>query len=122
MFSPRGSASNTADIYNINTGRWTYGYFFSPQAELPTTGSSYAYDGEDTIYFTKTATGVNPRIFAYNITTNSVTGGGQISDTDLAATIGNRMEIIKTADNIKFMYWLQNTGTKMFRAMLWYAQ
>lgn len=122
IFSPRGSLSNTADIYDITTGRWVYGYFFSPQAELPTTGSYYAYDGEDTIYFTKTATGVNPRIFAYNILTNSVTGGGQISDTDLAATIGNRMEIVKTADNLKFMYWLQNTGTKMFRAMLWYAQ
>lgn len=122
MFSPRGSLSNTADIYDITTGRWVYGYFFSPQAELPTTGSYYAYDGADTIYFTKTATGVNPRIFAYNITTNTVTGGGQLSDTDLAATIGNRMEIIKTADNLKFMYWLQNTGTKMFRAMLWYAQ
>lgn len=122
IFSPRGTLSNTADIFDITTGRWTYGYFFSPQAELPTTGSYYAYDGADTIYFTKTATGVNPRIFAYNVTTNSVTGGGQISDTDLAATIGNRMEIIKTTDGIKFLYWLQNTGTKMFRAMLWYAQ
>lgn len=122
MFSPRGSLSNTADIYDITTGRWSYGNFFSPQAELPTTGSSYAYDGADTIYFTKTALNTNPRIFAYNILTNSVTGGGQISDLDGTATVGNRMEIIKTVDGFKFMYWLQNTGTKMFRAMLWYAQ
>lgn len=121
MFSPRGSASNTADIYDITTGRWTYGYFFSPQAETPTTGSSYAYDGENKIYFTRTATGVNPRLFCYNITTNSVTGGGQIPDTDLAATIGNRMEIIETTDGFKFLYWLQNTGQKMFRAMVWYT-
>lgn len=121
ILSPRGSLSNTADLFDVTTSRWTYGYFFSPQAELPTTGSYYAYDGVDTIYFTKTATGVNPRIFAYNIVTNSISGGGQISDTDLAATIGNRMEVVQTVDGLKYMYWLQNTGTKMFRALMWYV-
>lgn len=119
LFCPRGTLSNTADIYDITTGRWTYGYFFSPQSELPTTGSSYAYDGADTIFFTKTASGVNPRLFAYNIITNKVTGGGQIPDLDGTATIGNRMEIINTEAG-KFLYWLQSTGTKMFRSLIWY--
>lgn len=120
IFSPRGSLSNTADIYDITTGRWTYGYFFSPQAELPTTGSSYAYDGADTIYFTKATASLGVRVFAYDVTTNKVSGGGQISDTESATlTIGNRMEIIQDSNGLKLLYWLQSSGTKMFRQLLY---
>ncbi len=121
IFSPRGTASNTFDIFDVTTSRWTYGYFITPQSELPTTGSYYCYDGLDTIYFTKTSTGVNPRLFAFNVVTNTVSGGGQLSDTDLAATIGNRMEIVTTTDGLDYLYFLQNTGTKMYRALVgWY--
>lgn len=120
MFSPRGSLSNTADIYDITTDRWIYGYFFSPQAELLTTGSGYAYDGLDTIIFSKCVAGVNPRFFAYNFNTNAVVGLGQISDLDGTVTVGNRLEIVKASDGNKFIYWLQSTGSKMFRAMIWY--
>jgi len=121
MFFPRGSSSNTVDIYDIPTGRWKYGYFFSPQSETPTTGSYYAYDGYDTIYFTKTASGANTRVFAYNVLANKVTGGGQISDLDGTVTIGNRIEIIETEDGLKFLYILQNTGTKLFRELIWFS-
>ena len=41
---PRGGASNTADIYDITTGKIAYGNFFSPQQETFTTGTQYAYD------------------------------------------------------------------------------
>jgi hypothetical protein len=115
IFLPRGGASNTADIYDITTSRWAYGYFFSPQAETLTTGSMYAYDGENTIYFTKDATG---RIYAYNFSTNEVKSLGTIPYAHSTAIIGNRMEIIETTDGLKYLYVMRHTGAEMWRTLI----
>jgi hypothetical protein len=117
MFLPRGGASNTADIYDITTSRWTYGYFYSPQAETLTTGSMYAYDGVNTIYFQKDATG---RVFSYNISTNSVNNLGTIPYGHGAALIGNRMEIIDTADGLSYLYMMRHTGQEMWRTLIFF--
>lgn len=117
MFLPRGSASNTADIYDITTSRWIYGYFYSPQAETLTTGSMYTYDGVNTIYFQKDATG---RIFAYNFATNEVSGLGTIPYAHSTAIIGNRMEIIETVDGIKYLYIMRHTGQEMWRMLIFF--
>jgi hypothetical protein len=117
MFSARGGASNTADIYDITTARFIYGYFFSPQAETLTTGSMYAYDGVNTIYFTKDATG---RIFSYNFTTNSVSLLGTIPYGHSTAIIGNRMEIISTTDGLKYLYIMRHTGQEMWRMLIYF--
>jgi hypothetical protein len=112
---PRGGASNTADIYDITTGTWTYGYHFSPQQETFTTGSMYAYDGHNTIYFHKDATG---RIFSFNFVTEVQRGALQLTDLHGAALIGNRMEIIETEDGLDFLYLMGHSTTKMYRALL----
>ena len=120
LFYPRGGASNTMDIYNFNTEKWSYGLFLSPQQETFTTGSYYAYDGANIIYFTKSATGTNPRLYSYNTSTNVLTGGGQCPDLDAAATIGNRMEFVNVpGSGIQFLYLMQNTGTKIWRVLNW---
>jgi len=115
MLLPRGTASNTADIYDITTGTWDYGIFFFPQQETFTTGSMYAYDGESTIYFHKDATG---RIFSYNVDTGVIRATMQLTDTHSTAIVGNRMEVIETTDGVKFLYLMQHTGTKAYRTLL----
>ena len=118
IYLPRGGASNTFDIYDITTNRWTYGYFFTPQAETFTTGSSYAYDGADTIYLSKSATGVPIRIFGYNVVTNSAKGGGTTTWLQGTAHIGNLLEIVTSTDGYSYIFALQNTGTLFSRALL----
>jgi hypothetical protein len=118
LYLPRGGGSNTFDIYDIPSGRWTYGYFFSPQAEGFTTGSSYAYDGGDKIYLTRTGTGVVIRIFEYDMVSN--TARGKATTTWLQGTVhaGNLMEIVTSADGYDYLFILQNTGTLFSRALL----
>jgi hypothetical protein len=121
LYIPRGGGSTTIDRYDLTTSRVLFGTFLSPQSETLSTGSYFTYDLGDYIYFTKTATTTNPRLFALNLLNNEVTPAGQISDLDLAATIGNRMEVVQTVDGLKFLYWLQNTGTKLFRTLLFFV-
>ena len=104
MFSPRGSASNTADIYNINTWRWTYWYFFSPQWELPTTWTSYAYDGWNYIYFSIVIANDLARIMVYDITTNKVFWAAILTNLDSTATIWNKMEIYTEPTGNKILF------------------
>jgi hypothetical protein len=66
MMISRGGGSNTADILDLTTGKIAYGNFFSPQQETFTTGTQYAYDGADTLYVQKDATG---RIFEFDFQT-----------------------------------------------------
>lgn len=117
IFLPRGGASNTADIYDITTSRWIYGYFYSPQAETLTTGSMYAYDGVNTIYFHKDATG---RVFSYDFSTNIVSSLGTIPYGHSTAIIGNRMEIVATTDGLKYLYMMRHTGQEMWRMLIFF--
>lgn len=118
MFSVRGGATNQIDIYDITTGRWRFGYFNSPQAELFTTGSSYAYDGVDTIYLTRSVTGSVIRVLKYDINTNKIRGAASTAFGQGTATIGNFMVVDETPSGYKFLYLVQNTGTIMARALL----
>lgn len=77
----------------------------------------YAYDGENTIYFTKNATG---RIYAYNFSTNEVKSLGTIPYGHSTAIIGNRMEIIETTDGLKYLYVMRHTGAEMWRMLLFF--
>lgn len=114
LFLPRGGASHTIDRYNISTNMWEYGWFIFGQGETLTTGSMYAYDG-DRIYYHKDATG---RIFYYDIVKNEINSFGFIPYGMGAAILGNRMEIVKTADNLKYLYIMRHTGTEMWRTII----
>lgn len=119
MYSPRGSGSNTMDVYSINKGKWTFGYFFSPQAELFTTGSSYAYDGTDSIYMSRSVASNPIRIFRYDITNNAFNGLATTTWSQNAVHIGNFLEIMDSPDGtLSYLYTIQNTGTLMSRALL----
>ena len=115
MISQRGGTTNTIDIYDIVTGTWNITYYMGPQSEIFTTGTMTAYDGTDTLYIQKDATG---RIFAINVNNMSVCGALQLTDLHGGALLGNRMEIITTVDGLKYLYIMQHSGTKMWRALI----
>lgn len=118
MYYPRGGGSTTFDIFDITTGTFQFGISSAPQTEQFTTGTSYTYDGTDTIYVSRTTTGTPIRIFKYDVSTNTFRGG--LTTTLLQGTvhIGNFMEVVETEDGLKYLYCLQNTGTLMSRALL----
>ena len=118
LYMPRGSASNSFDIYDISTGRFAFGVFFSPQSELFTTGSSYAYDGLDSIYLLRSVLSAPLRVFKYNINTNKLTGAATTTLLQNTVHIGNFLEIVNTPDGLPFIYTLQNSGTLLCRALL----
>jgi len=74
-----------------------------------------AYDGADYLYIQKDATG---RIFAINVNNMAVCGAVQLTDLHSTVILGNRMEIITTTDGLKYLYIMQHTGTKMWRALI----
>jgi hypothetical protein len=119
LFYPRGGGSNTFDIYDVTTGRFLFGYFVSPQAELFTTGSSYAYDGANKIYFSRSTTGSVIRVFAYDIDRNTLDGAMTTTITQSTAHIGNLMEFVDDpTGQYTYLYCLQNTGTLLVRALV----
>ncbi|MCX6754697.1 MAG: hypothetical protein NTU81_02625, partial [Candidatus Nomurabacteria bacterium] len=115
IISLRGGNTNTIDRYNIVTDSWNQSMFFSPQSEIFTTGTMTCYDGVNTVYIHKDATG---RILALDVNTLTVDGSLQLTDLHSTATIGNTMELIKTTDGLTFLYIMQHTGTKMWRALI----
>lgn len=119
LYFPRGGGTNTLDVYDISTGKWVFGGFFSPQAELFTTGSSYSYDGGDIIYASRSGTSLPIRVFAYNINNNSLVGSMTTTFLQGTAHIGNLMEIVSSPDGtLNYVYCLQNSGTLMCRGLI----
>lgn len=114
MYAWRGNATSELSRYNINTERFELFTYF-PLTETLTTGSMYAYDGKDRIYFTKESTN---RVMYYDIVKNQVFIAGMIPYGMGTAFIGNRMEIFTTADGLKYLYIMRHSGQEMFRTLL----
>ena len=116
LISPRGGGSHTFDIYDLRTNEWKYGLFILGQGETMTTGTMYAYDG-DRIYFQKDATG---RIMYYDYVKNEIRPFATIPYGMSTAVLGNRMEIIQTADGLKYLYIMRHSGQEMWRTLIYY--
>lgn len=119
IYVHRGSASNTFDIYDIVTGRWNFGNFYLPQSETFAAGSSYTYDGVDSIYLSKSVANQAIRVFKYNVNTNTIVGAATTTTLQGTVTIGNMMEIVDSPDGtLSYLYCFQNTGTLLSRALI----
>lgn len=119
MYCPRGGGSNTMDIYDIASGRWYFGIFILPQNEGFTTGSSYAYDGNNTIYMSRSVANAPIRIFEYDMANNTINGSKTTTWLQGTVTIGNFMEIVETADgSLRYLYVIQNTGSLLSRVLI----
>ena len=117
MFSPRGGGSHTFDIYDMRSNRWKYGQYLYGAGELLTTGTMYAYDGQDRIYFQANATG---RVLYYDIKKNYIYPFSTIPYGMSTAILGNRMEIIKTADGLQYLYIMRHSSNEMWRCLIYY--
>lgn len=116
LFSPRGGAASGFDRLDLTTGRWSL-MATSPTTETLTTGSQYAYDGVDCIFFAKDAT---QRIYCLNVVTNTVEGGSQFPYVAPTAVIGNRMEIFTTEDGLKYLWINRASFTECYRCLLFW--
>lgn len=123
LIIPRGGSSTslgsmTIDVYIIPQDRFMINMLGNPQTEMQTTGTQWAYDGGDYIYMTQT--GSSSRIFRINMNTYEVEQSGQHPYANGTAVNGNRMEIITTADGLKYLYLIRSTGSEMWRTLLWW--
>ena len=114
LISPRGGGSNIFDIFDIPSGTWELTPFITPIATTVTTGSMYVYDGVDTYYFTKDATN---RIYALDLSKFKVDIAGSIPYAHGTATLGNKFEIVKTADDLPYIYIMRHSGFEMWRTL-----
>jgi len=114
LISNRGGASNGFDIYDIPSNTWDVSPVFTPQTVTLTTGSMFVYDGEDTYYFTKDATG---RVYSIDLQTFQMNGETTTPYAHGSAVIGNRMEVVTTADGLKYLYIMRHNGAEMWRTL-----
>lgn len=112
----RGGGTNEITRYNIITEEIDNLMYF-PFTETLTTGSMYAYDEGDRIYFTKDATG---RIMYYDLAKNTVTNSSTIPYGMSTAVIGNRMEISRTDDGLKYLYIARHSAQEWWRTLLFW--
>lgn len=117
MFSVRGGGTNQIDIFDITTGRWSYGVHFHPQGELFNTGSSYAYAGGDKILLTRSGNATVNRMLEFDIKTREVVGKATTTFLQGTVTVGNLLEVIN-ASGYDIVYSMQSGGTLMARAVL----
>jgi hypothetical protein len=74
----------------------------------------FVYDGEDTYYFTKDATG---RVYSIDLQTFQMNGETTTPYVQGSAILGNRMEIVTTADGLKYLYIMRHNGQEMWRTL-----
>lgn len=114
LLSPRGGASNIFDIYDIPSNTWEITPFFTPISTTLTTGSMYTYNGGDNYYFTKDNTG---RLYNLNLNTFKIDAAGLTPYAHGTAVIGNRMEVVETADGLEYIYVMRHSGFEMWRTL-----
>jgi hypothetical protein len=115
MFGLRGGATNYMYIYDITSNTWdTLNQM--PNSEIFSTGTMTAYDGDDRIYIQRDNTG---RVLYYDFTDNNLYAYNQIPYGMGAATLGNKMNISKTEDGLKFIYIPRHVGAEFWRSLLW---
>jgi hypothetical protein len=112
----RGGNTDELGIYDIYTKQFETLTFF-PNLETYTAGTMYAYDEQDRIYIQNGSSG---RIYYYDIAKNIVENSSTIPYGMSAAVIGNRMELIKTEDGLKYLYLMRNSGQEWWRTLLFW--
>lgn len=116
LYRFRGGAVVGVDRIDL-TNDLLYFTSITPNFEALTTGSMYAYDGYDRIYFTRDATN---RIYYIDLTTNMLFGAGVAPYVAGTAGIGNRMEIFKTIDGLKYLWFNRHAAVETFRQLVFY--
>ena len=117
LFAPIGGGSLGMTRFDITVSKWDNFYQNSGQFEVFTTGSMWAYDGGDRVYVQKDATG---RIYYFDVVKREMVNSGTIPYGMSTVFNGNRMEIIKTEDGLKYLYIARHNGTEMWRTLIFW--
>ena len=116
LISSRGGALPGFDKIDLTTDTAIIGYSI-PITETLTTGSQYAYDGQDRLYFTKEIT---LRCYYLDINKFTVHGAGMMPYIAGTTGLGNRMEIFTTQDGLKYLWINRHMSQECFRQLLFY--
>ena len=116
IFAPRGGATVNWDMIDLTLDTFDQ-VATTPQAETLSTGSMYAYDGADRIYYTKDVT---QRLYYIDATTLNINGAGQYPYLAGTAIIGNRLEVFTTVDGLKYLWLNRHSNTECYRELLFY--
>lgn len=116
LWIPRCGGSAAFDKLDITTDR-IINVFTTPFTETLTTGSYFAYDQLNRIYFTKDAT---LRFYYIDLETHTIHGAGLAPFISGTAQIGNKMDIFVTADNLYYLIFNRHGGQEVYRQLLFY--
>jgi hypothetical protein len=116
LWCARGGGTVGFDKIDLQTDKVTYVHT-TPHTETLTTGSYFAYDGHDRIYFCKEAT---QRIYYLDVNTMFVHGAGLIPYVAGTGQLGNKMEIFQTSEGLDYLWINRHGGTEHFRTLLYY--
>ena len=116
LWVARGGGSVGIDKYDLNTDRIVYVHT-TPFFETLTTGTYFAYDGGDKIWFTKDAT---QRVYYMDVNTGYIYGGGTFPYIAGTAQIGNKMDVFETVDGLKYLWIHRHGNVEHFRALIYY--
>lgn len=112
----RGGGLYGFDNLDVTTDKFEM-MSITPQTETLTTGSMYAYDGKDRLYFVKDAT---QRLYYLDLVTNNIHGAGFMIFAAPTATIGNRMEVFCAEDGSAYLWINRASFTQCYRVPLFY--
>jgi hypothetical protein len=116
MVSARGGGALGFDKLDITTDQWNL-IPVTPQIEVLSAGSQYAYDYGDRLYFEKDAT---LRWYYLDCITNTIHGAGITPYNTGTIIIGNRTEIYSTIDGLKYLWTNRHSNSECFRQLLFY--
>jgi len=120
IYSFRGGAASTLDVYDIAANTWISGVSYGNKMETFSTGSS-AIDLDGVIYLNKEATG---RLFAFSVDCNCInplatnTNQSALGGT---AVVGDKIFVLPYEDGatkIDFLYAMRNSSSDMVRMLL----
>lgn len=117
IYSFRGGATSTLDIYDIVSNTWISNFTYGNQQETFTNGT-HSCDSNGIIYIQKENTG---RSFAFNISKNTLLSLSTNVTPQGGVLAGNRMFILLYNDgvtNIKFLYTLVHSLQILNRCLL----
>jgi hypothetical protein len=117
IYSFRGGATSTLDVYDIAANTWISGLAYGNQQETFNAGSSYV-DNDGQIYIHKEATN---RYFAFDVGTNILRSLSTNFTVQSTTVVGNKLFMLPYNDGgteILFLYTLMHTGTILNRILL----
>jgi hypothetical protein len=118
LWASTGNATTLWQRLNINNQIYDFGFMITGfLADGLTTGTTYAYDGKDTIYIQNSNTG---SLYQLNVKTRIADLGSKIPGAMSTAFIGNRMCIVTTPYNLSFLYIGQSNSINVWRTLLFW--